>query len=116
MSRERLPEGFTITRYYWDVEPGGPELDRRSQSGTWRRFTDAGIPRDGGTAELRAALRDGKAPFAAVIWENIERTGRDFPDAIRLEPSLTPPACSSWPPTSRSTPPPPTMPRASCAA
>lgn len=88
VSRERLPEGFTITRCYWDVESGGTELDRRSQAGEWRRFTDAGIPRDGGMAELRAALRGGKPPFAAVICENIERTGRDTYDALRLEKEL----------------------------
>ena len=88
VSREPLPEGFTITRHYWDVESGGTELDRRSQSGTWEKFAGAGIPRDGGMADLRAALRDRKPPFAAVICENIERTGRDFPDAIRLETEL----------------------------
>ena len=33
LSRDRLPEGFVITRYYWDVESGGTDLDRRSQSG-----------------------------------------------------------------------------------
>jgi hypothetical protein len=27
LSRERLPEGFVITRYYWDVESGGTDLD-----------------------------------------------------------------------------------------
>ena len=76
VSRERLPDELVITRYYWDVESGGTELDRRSQAGTWRKFTDAGIPRDGGMADLRAAISDAKPPFAAVICENIERTGR----------------------------------------
>ncbi len=88
LSRERLPDGFVITRYYWDVESGGTELDRRSRTDVWEKFTSAGIPRDGGMAELRAAIKAGTAPFTAVICENIERTGRDFPDALRLEREL----------------------------
>jgi site-specific DNA recombinase len=87
--RERLPEGFIITRWYWDVESGGTDLDARSQAGTWQQFTAAGIPRDGGMAELRAAIQAGKPPFAAIICENIERTGRDNYDALRLERELT---------------------------
>ena len=87
LSRERLPEGFVITRYYWDVESGGTDLDARSRSGVWEQFAAAGIPRDGGMADLRAVVKAGP-PFAAVICENIERTGRDFPDAIRLEKEL----------------------------
>jgi hypothetical protein len=39
-------------------------------------------------AELRAAIKAGRPPFSAVICENIERTGRDFPDALRLEREL----------------------------
>jgi site-specific DNA recombinase len=88
LSRERLPEGFVITRSYWDVESGGTDLDLRSRTDVWEKFTGAGIPRDGGMAELRAAIKAGKAPFTAVICENIERTGRDFPDALRLEREL----------------------------
>jgi site-specific DNA recombinase len=87
-SRVRLPEGFVITRYYWDVESGGTDLDARSRTSAWRAFADAGIPRDGGMAELRAAIKTGQAPFAAVICENIERTGRDMHDALKLEKEL----------------------------
>jgi site-specific DNA recombinase len=87
-SRERLPAGFVITRYYWDVESGGTDLDLRSQSGTWQKFAAAGIPRDGGMAELRTAIKASRPPFAAVICENIERTGRDNYDALRLEKEL----------------------------
>src|SRR5580658_5503478 len=53
---DRLPGGFCIVRSYWDIESGGIELDDRSQAGLWRQFTDAGIPRDGGMADLRAAI------------------------------------------------------------
>ncbi len=85
---ERLPDGFCITRCYWDIESGGIELDARSQDGVWRQFADAGIPRDGGMAELRAAIASGECPFSAVICEDINRTGRDMLDSLRLEKEL----------------------------
>jgi site-specific DNA recombinase len=88
LSRERLPEGFVITRYYWDVESGGTDLDARSQTGTWRKFAAASIPRDGGMADLRAEIKSGTASFAGVICENIERAGRDTYDALKLEKEL----------------------------
>jgi site-specific DNA recombinase len=88
VARGRLPEGFAITRYYWDVESGATDLDQRSRTSVWQRFTNAGIPRDGGMAELRAEIRTGRAAFAGVICENIERTGRDNYDALRLEKEL----------------------------
>ena len=85
---ERLPEGFVIVRSYWDVESGGIELDARSQDGLWRKFAGAGIPRDGGMAELRAAVASGHCPFSAVICEDINRAGRDMLDSLRLEKEL----------------------------
>ena len=85
---ERLPEGFYIARYYWDVESGGTDLDARSHFDVWQQFADAGIPRDGGMADLRAAVASDNPPFSAVICENIERSGRDTFDALRLEKEL----------------------------
>jgi site-specific DNA recombinase len=85
---ERAPEGMCIVRSYWDIESGGIELDRRSEGDLWREFADAGIPRDGGMAELRAAVASGRCPFAAVICENINRIGRDMLDSLRLEKEL----------------------------
>jgi DNA invertase Pin-like site-specific DNA recombinase len=85
---ERLPDGFCITRCYWDIESGGIELDARSQDGVWRKFADADIPRDGGMAELRAAIASGECPFSAVICEDINRAGRDMLDSLRLEKEL----------------------------
>ena len=84
---ERLPEGFYIARWYWDVESGGTDLDLRSRTDVWQQFTAAGIPRDGGMAQLRAAIAS-NPPFAAVICENIERSGRDMYDALKLEREL----------------------------
>jgi len=63
LSRDRLPEGFAITAYYWDVESGGTDLDARSRTDVWQQFIRAG-PRDGGMAELRVAVKSGSAPFA----------------------------------------------------
>src|ERR1700760_3972289 len=77
VAQARLPEGFVITRFYWDVEAGATDLAAGSRSDVWRRFTDAGIPRDGGMADLRAEIRAGNPSFAGIICENIERTGRD---------------------------------------
>jgi hypothetical protein len=88
LAAERLPEGFWIARCYWDIESGGIELDARSQTGLWRTFADAGIPRDGGMAELRAAVASGEHPFTAVICEDINRAGRDMLDSLRLEKEL----------------------------
>jgi hypothetical protein len=85
---ERLPQGFYIARYYWDIESGGTDLDARSQFGVWQQFADAGIPRDGGMADLRAAAQADQPPFSAVICENIERSGRDMLDALKLEKEL----------------------------
>lgn len=88
LARERLPDGFHITRYYWDVESGGIDLDARSRTGIWHQFAAAGIPCDGGMADLRAAIAAGQPPFTAAICENIERAGRDMYDALRLEKEL----------------------------
>jgi len=54
----------------------------------WQQFADAGIPRDGGMADLRAAAASDNPPFSAVICENIERSGRDTFDALKLEKEL----------------------------
>jgi DNA invertase Pin-like site-specific DNA recombinase len=85
---ERLPDGFYIARWYWDIESGGTDLDLRSRTDVWEKFAAAGIPRDGGMAQLRAAINGEHPPFAAVICENIERSGRDMYDALRLEREL----------------------------
>jgi site-specific DNA recombinase len=87
-AHERLPEGFYIARHYWDIESGGTDLDARSRYDVWQQFADAGIPRDGGMADLRAAAASDNPPFSAVICENIERSGRDTFDALKLEKEL----------------------------
>ncbi len=87
-SRGWLPPGWFIAAYYWDVESGGIDLEARSQGQAWRAFADAGIPRDGGMADLLAEAAAPAPKFAAVICEDIERSGRDTFNALRLEKKL----------------------------
>ena len=84
-----LPPGWFLSAVYWDIESGGIDLEARSQGTAYQAFTDAGIPRDGGMADL---LHEATAPapkFAAVICEDIERSGRDTFNALKLEKELS---------------------------
>ena len=94
LSRERLPEGFVITRYYWDVESGGTDLDQRSQTGTWQQFAAAGIPRDGGMAELRAEIEAGNAAVrGGDLREHRAVRPRHLRRAAGWRRNCTPPGC-----------------------
>jgi site-specific DNA recombinase len=80
----KLPPGWFIAAHYWDVESGGLDLDERGQ-GTAHQDLKTGIPRDGGLDALLAEA-SGPAPrFAAVMCEDIERSGRDTYNALKLE-------------------------------
>jgi site-specific DNA recombinase len=84
-----LPAGWFIAAVYWDIESGAIDLEARSQGQAYRAFAEAGIPRDGGMADL---LTEAKAPapkFAAVVCEDIERSGRDTFNALKLEKELS---------------------------
>jgi hypothetical protein len=88
-AREWLPPGWFIAAVYWDIESGGIDLEHRSQGDAYKQFTESGLPRDGGMADL---LREAAAPaprFAAVICEDIERSGRDMFNALKLEKELS---------------------------
>ena len=87
-AREWLPEGFYIAGYYWDIESGGLDLEARGHAGNYQPFVDKGLPRDGGLADLLAQARSGQPPFAAVVCEDIERSGRDTYNALKLEREL----------------------------
>ncbi len=88
-SREWLPPGWFIAAVYWDVESGGLDLEARSQGDACQQFAGAGIPRDGGLADLLAEAESPVPKFAAVICEDIERSGRDTFNALRLEKKLS---------------------------
>jgi site-specific DNA recombinase len=83
--KEWLPEGFYIDGYYWDIESGGLDLDERGHGDNWQPFVAKGLPRTGGLADLLAEARSPAPRFAAVVCEDIERSGRDTYQAMRLE-------------------------------
>ena len=84
-----LPPGWFIAAYYWDVESGGLDLEQRGQGQAWQAFTGAGIPRDGSMADLLTEAASPAPRFAAVICEDIERSGRDTFNALKLEKKLS---------------------------
>ncbi len=88
-ARNWLPPGWFMASIYWDIESGGIDLEHRSQGDAYKEFTEAGLPRDGGMADL---LREAASPapkFAAVVCEDIERSGRDMFNALKLEKELS---------------------------
>jgi len=87
-SKAALPPGWFIAAWYWDIESGGLDLEARSQTEAYRKFADAGIPRDGGMADLLTEAASPTPRFAAVICEDIERSGRDTFNALKLEKKL----------------------------
>jgi len=88
-SQAALPPGWFIAAWYWDVESGGLDLEARSQGEAYKQFAQAGIPRDGGMADLLAEAASPIPRFAAVICEDIERSGRDTFNALKLEKKLS---------------------------
>ena len=87
-AREWLPDGFYLAGYYWDIESGGLDLEERGRAGNHQPFVDKGLPRDGGLADLLAEARSPAPRFAAVVCEDIERSGRDTFNALKLEREL----------------------------
>ena len=88
-AQEWLPPGWFIAAVYWDIESGGLDLEQRSQGDAYKQFTDSGIPRDGGMADLLAEAAAPAPRFAAVVCEDIERSGRDMFNALKLEKELS---------------------------
>ncbi len=87
--KAKLPAGWFIAAYYWDIESGGMDLDARGHGTAHEQLPDIGIPRDGGLADLLAEARSPDPRFAAVMCEDIERSGRDTFNALRLEKELS---------------------------
>ena len=87
-ARAWLPPGWFITAWYWDVESGGLDLEARGRGQAWRAVA-GDIPRDGGMADLLAEAASPAPKFAAVICEDIERSGRDTFNALKLEKKLS---------------------------
>ena len=89
-SRAWLPAGCQIVANYWDVESGGNDLEDRGYGDAWQVAAAAGIPRDGGIADL---LNEAKSPttnFAFVVCEDIERSAaRSMYNSLKLERELS---------------------------
>jgi site-specific DNA recombinase len=88
-ARAWLPAGWFIAAWYWDIESGGLDLEARGRGRAYRAVAGAGIPRDGGMADLLAEAASPAPRFAAVICEDIERSGRDTFNALKLEKKLS---------------------------
>jgi len=84
--RDWLPPGWFIAASFWDIESGGLDLEQRGH-GSYDT-AGVGVPRDGGLADLLAEAASPHARFAAVVCEDIERSGRDTFNALRLEREL----------------------------
>src|SRR5215471_15434567 len=69
-----LPQGWFIAAVFCDVESGGTDLDARGHGDAWHILTDAGLPRDGGIADLLTEAASPTPRFAAVVCEDIERS------------------------------------------
>jgi site-specific DNA recombinase len=85
--QEKAPPGSFIAAYFWDIESGGLDIEQRGHGTAHEQFS-VGIPRDGGLADLLAEAAGPNPRFAAVICEDIERSGRDTFNALKLERQL----------------------------
>jgi len=86
-SNEWLPPGWFIAASFWDIESGGLDIEARGH-GTAHERAAVQVPRDGGLADLLAEAASPLPRFAAVICEDIERSGRDTFNALKLEKEL----------------------------
>ena len=84
-----LPVGWYIAAVFADVESGGIDIENRSQTGSWRVLTDAGLQRDGGIADMLAEAASPEPRFAVVACEDIERSARDTFNALKIEKELS---------------------------
>src|SRR5713101_8037514 len=85
--QEKLPPGWFIAACFWDIESGGLDLEQRGH-GDAHQAVNVGLPRDGGLAALLAEAAGPAPRFAAVMCEDIERSGRDTFNALKLERQL----------------------------
>ena len=83
-----LPAGWFIAAAYWDVESGAIDIEQRSQGDAHRAFAKQASPATGEWPTC--SPKPNPAPkFAAVVCEDIERSGRDTFNALKLEKELS---------------------------
>src|SRR5215472_17335304 len=73
----KLPPGWFIASWFWDIESGGLDIEQRGH-GTAHEHLAALLPEAAGPSPR----------FAAVMYEDIERSGRDTFNALKLERQL----------------------------
>ena len=69
-------------------DSGGLDLEKRGHRDNWEPFVAKGLPRTGGLADLLSEAHSPAPRFAAVVCEDIERSGRDTYNALKLEREL----------------------------
>jgi hypothetical protein len=70
--QEKLPPGWFISAWFWDIESGGLDIEQRGH-GTAHQAVDVGLPRDGGLAAVTDSSSDSanwkpSAPRLTTGW------------------------------------------------
>jgi site-specific DNA recombinase len=92
----KLPPGWFISAWFWDVESGGLDLEQRGH-GTAHQAVDVGLPRDGGLAALLAEAAGPSPRFAAVMCEDIEVRHEALPlDRVGVKDPCRWPVAAGW--------------------
>src|ERR1700722_5067947 len=71
----KLPPGWFIAAWYWDIESGGLDIEQRGHGTAHELFPEIGIPRDGGLADLLAEAKSPAPRFAGALWGGIGGAG-----------------------------------------
>ena len=85
--REALPSWCVIVVFFWDVESGQIDLDRRGHGNAHDGLTIP-VPRDGGIADLLAEARGQDRRFVAVVCESVDRLARSTYFGTKIEHEL----------------------------
>jgi site-specific DNA recombinase len=82
-----LPPGWYVAAWFWDIESGRLDLERRGRGRAQERLS-VRVPRDGGLLDLMAEAEQPGRRFEAVICESIDRLARRTHISTRLEHEL----------------------------
>jgi hypothetical protein len=85
---EWLPAGWYVAGSSGTSNRVPSTSRNRSQTTSYAQFTAAGLPHDGGMAELLEEAVGPEPAFSVVVCEDIERSGRDTFNALKLEREL----------------------------
>jgi len=84
---KNLPPGAQIVAFYYDIESGRTDLDRRGMGNAHEQF-DIPIPRTGGIKDLLRDARRRDRGFDIVMCESIDRLARITYFSTRIEHEL----------------------------